>query len=531
MIQIREISTDFVYFNSDTKEAISLGATYLKGKHAWRIPINLHSVRELLRYTDNGYVVDLHNKLQTFYNKIRDMKHTTDAFGDKRLRPYQRVDIGVIQERQSIGIFNEQRTGKTPTTLVADKDSKKRIIVCPSGLKLNWKRELKNWLDEPNVFVVSGTPIARKKIYKNFELLDKATLIMSYETLRQDILVLPFDKFDSLIVDESHRLRNYMSKQSKAVILLSESAYKVYALTGTPAVNHPSDIYGIYKLLKPQKYTSYWAFVDRYFGVYDTPFGKEVSGLRKDREEEFLGLVEVQSVQRKRRDVMKWLPKVQERDLYVPPTATQKKLFTEIVELSRYNGNVIPNAISQLMRLRQASLHPMLLGVEDKSPKLDFLLEYLEDNPKERVLVFSMFTSFLKILKDKIGAKASLLTGEQSQAEKQKAVDDIQNGVVDVLLANLIAGGTGWTLDQVDTIIFTDISYNPMDNEQAKDRFIPTKEFAEYGGKQIIYLLTEGSIDDKMYYLVKEKFDFVKLVNDYGLKHILSATNIIERED
>jgi SNF2 family DNA or RNA helicase len=142
-----------------------------------------------------------------------------------------------------------------------------------------------------------------------------------------------------------------------------------------------------------------------------------------------------------------------------------------------------------------------------------------------------MFTSFLKILKDKIGAKASLLTGEQSQAEKQKAVDDIQNGVVDVLLANLIAGGTGWTLDQVDTIIFTDISYNPMDNEQAKDRFIPTKEFAEYGGKQIIYLLTEGSIDDKMYYLVKEKFDFVKLVNDYGLKHILSATNIIERED
>ena len=529
MIQQREISADFVYFNAETKEAISLGATYQKGKHAWRIPINLHSVREMLKYTNDTHIVELHAKLQTYYAKIRDMKQSVDHAGDERLRPYQRVDIGIIQERQSIGIFNEQRTGKTPTTIIADKDSKKRIIVCPSGLKLNWKRELTQWISAPNVFVVSGTQLARKKIYKNFELLDNATLIMSYETLRQDILVLPFDKFDSLIVDESHRLRNYMSKQSKAVIMLSESAYKTYALTGTPAVNHPSDIYGIYKLLKPQKYTSYWAFVDRYFGVYDTTFGKEVGGFRKDREDEFTGLVEVQSVQRKRRDVMKWLPKVQERDMYVAPTATQAKLFNEIVELSRYNGNVIPNAISQLMRLRQASLHPKLLDVDDKSPKMDFILEYLEDNPKEKVIVFSMFTSFLKILKEKLGAKASMLTGEQSQNEKQKAVDDIQSGAVSVLLSNLIAGGTGWTMDQADTIIFTDISYNPMDNEQAKDRFIPTKEFADYGGKQIIYLLTQGSIDDKMHFLVKEKYDFVKLVNDYGLKDVLNRTNITER--
>ena len=521
MIQIKEITKDFIFFTAETRIAISLGADYLKGKLAWRLPISLHSVRDLLKHSGDENLQKLHNRLQKYYAFAKETKRKIDTIGDERLRPYQRVDIEYISGRQSVGIFNEQRTGKTPTTIVADKDSKKRVIVCPSGLRLNWERELKKWLGSPNIFVVQGTPAVRKKIYKNYNLLDNATLIMSYETLRQDILDLPFDKFDSLIVDEAHRLRNYQSKQSKAVISLSESAYKVYALTGTPAVNHPSDIFGIFKLLKPTKYTSYWSFVERYFTVYDGHFSKEVGSFRNDRKDEFLDLVEVQSTQRKRRDVMQWLPKIEEREIYVEPTDVQKRLFTEITNLSRYNGNVIPNAVAQLMRLRQASLSPKLLGVEGNSPKEDFIMEYLEDNPTERVIIFSSFTSFLKMLKDKIGADAVMLTGEQTQDEKQRAVDAIQNGAAKVILANIIAGGVGWTMDQADTIIFTDISYNPMDNAQARDRFVATDPNKEYDTKQVIYLLTDKSVDDSVHLLVEKKINIIQYVNDYGLKKVL----------
>lgn len=533
-MQIKEINKDFIFFTSETKQAIALGADYLKGKNAWRLPINLHTINDLLKHTITPDLLKLQKTLQNYYTFARDTKRKLDTNGDDRLRPYQRVDIEYIQGRQSVGIFNEQRTGKTPTTIVADKDSKKRVIVCPSGLRLNWEREIKRWIGAPNVFVAQGTPAVRAKIYKNYSLLDESTLILSYETLRQDILKLPFDKFDSLIVDEAHRLRNYQSKQSRAVITLSESAYKVYALTGTPAVNHPSDIFGIFKLLKPTKYTSYWNFVGRYFSVYDGHFSKEVGGFRNDRKDEFLQLVEVQSTQRKRRDVMKWLPKIEEREIHVPATPEQKRLFDEIMNMSRYNGNVIPNAVAQLMRLRQVSLAPKLLGVDAPSPKEDFILEYIEDNPNESIIVFSLFTSFLKMLKDKLGNRAVMLTGEQSQEEKQSAVDAIQNGSKKIMLANIIAGGVGWTLDKAETIIFTDISYNPMDNAQARDRFVATNPNLEYDSKQVIYLLTEKSIDSAVHLLVEKKIDIIKYVNDYGLKNVLNNNtqdyNVDERK-
>jgi len=58
------------------------------------------------------------------------------------------------------------------------------------------------------------------------------------------------------IVDEAHFLRNYQSQQSKSVYTLKDSEYKM-ALTGTPIVNHASDIFGILKFLQPDVYTSY----------------------------------------------------------------------------------------------------------------------------------------------------------------------------------------------------------------------------------------------------------------------------------
>ena len=218
---------------------------------------------------------------------------------------------------------------------------------------------------------------------------------------------------------------------------------------------------------------------------------------------------------------MKWLPKINEKTIKLELTATQKKMINEIVELQRINGEVIPNAVAQLMRLRQSTLDPMLLSVKDNSPKEDFIYEYLEDNSNEKVIIFSMFTSFLNKVKEKLGDKAVMLTGEQSQLQKQMAVDSIQKGTKNVLLANIIAGGVGWTLDGADTIIFTDLSYNPIDNAQAKDRFVPTDPNVVYGGKEIIYLQMDKSIDENIVDLLEKKISIIQYVNDYGIKSMV----------
>jgi len=528
-IKIIDKDSDFIYFSSLTKDAIRLGGQFVQGRNLWRVPINLHTATDLFNATKDESMRDLMLSLRTYYEQMEGIKNRQDASGDERLRPYQRVDIDFINSRQNVGVFNEQRTGKTPTILLAVKSKlKKNIIVCPSGLKLNWEREYKQWLGRDDIMVVNGTPSNRDKIYYNFHTLKYATIVISYETLRVDLqkIIKKGVVFDVLIVDEAHRLRNYQTKQSKAIMDLGKHTSNVYALTGTPAVNHASDVFGILKLMKPTKYTSFWAFADRYFGSYDTMFGRQLGALRKDRKDEFQGVLNIISTQRKRRDIMKWLPKINEKVIKLELTSTQKKMINEIVELQRINGEVIPNAVAQLMRLRQATLDPTLLNVNDVSPKEQFIYEYLEDNPNEKVIIFSMFTSFLNKVKEKLGDKAVMLTGEQSQLQKQMAVDSIQKGTKKVMLANILAGGVGWTLDMADTIIFTDLSYNPIDNQQAKDRFVPTNPNIEYGGKEIIYLQMDKSIDENIVDLLEKKINIIQYVNDYGIKSMVKNQNL-----
>ena len=492
-----------------------MGGVWVNGRKLWKVPISKPVVDALA--TD--YVLkDLKRDIDNYHNLVYNIKNKSDTNGDPRLRPYQRVDVEFLSMRKNAAVFNEQRTGKTPTILLAVKDRmNKGIIVCPAGLKLNWSREIQRWIHRDSL-VVSGTKKKRLKLYQQFKDSDKAILIISYETLRADIAEFGVE-FDVLIVDEAHRLRNYKTQQSKALLTLSKLAKHVFPMTGTPAVNHPADVFGILKLLRPTKYSSYWNFIDRYFGYEQTRFGREILSLKKHRIEEFTEVLNSISVQRKRNDVMQWIPPITHRTIPLELSDVQKRYYTQLVDTFRYDENVVPNAVALLTRLRQICLHTGLITEHESSPKADFIKEYLSDNA-ESILVFSSFTSFLKKLHAELPGSV-LLTGEQTQAEKQEAVDKIQRGEAKIMLANVVAGGTGWTLDKVDTIIFTDKSFNPIDNEQAQDRIVPTVKDATYGAKQIITLTMQETLEANIEQLLEAKQNIIQYVNNYGLNRLV----------
>ena len=383
---------------------------------------------------------------------------------------------------------------------------------------MNWFNEAKAWNDTPFV-IINGSKKKRLNIYDSITI---ETMIISYETLRTDIedIMKRFKKFNYLVVDEAHRLRNYKTKQSKALIKVRTVADRVYPMTGTPAVNHPSDVYGIFKLMFPRMFSSYWSFIERYFSFTHTQFGRQIGELNDNFKKEFHHILELNTIQRKRRDVMQWVPKVDFHTVELEPTSKQLSLFKEIIRKSTVNGEPIPNAITKLTRLRQVCVDPMYIDIETKTPKQAFIMDYLEDNP-EPVIIFSTMTQTLNRLKAII-PDSVILTGEQSTAEKQWAVDQIQTGRARVLLANIKAGGVGFTLDKVDTIIFLDKSYTPDENQQAADRIIPTDPSKEYGAKQVITLVVNGSVEPKIEEMLEKKIDIIKYVNDYGIEGLFS---------
>lgn len=510
---VKEYDKDFIYFVGNATEARKYGAVWIQGKKMWKVPISKAVVDE---FSDTK-LSKLKEELDNYTKLVYNIKNKSDTDGDTRLRPYQRIDVEFLTMRQNAAVFNEQRTGKTPTTLLAVKDRmNKGVIVCPAGLKLNWSREAQTWIGKSST-VISGTKKRRVRLYQTFRDADSGLLILSYETLRADIAEFDFD-FDVLIVDEAHRLRNHKTKQSKAVYDVGAKAKHVFALTGTPAVNHPSDVYGILKLLRPAKYKSYWNFIDRYFGQTQTRFGREILSIKKHMVDEFTEVLDTVSVQRKRKDVMKWIPPITHRQIPLELSDTQKRYYTQLVETYRYDENVVPNAVALLTRLRQICLDTGLITEKDSSPKGDFVKEYIVDND-ESVIVFSSFTSFLNKLHSEIPGSV-LLTGEQTQAEKQAAVDKMQKGEAKVMLANVVAGGLGWTLDKVDTIIFTDKSFNPINNEQAQDRIVPTVD-KEYGAKQIVTLIMSDTLENNIEQLLEAKQDIIQYVNNYGLNKLV----------
>jgi SWI/SNF-related matrix-associated actin-dependent regulator 1 of chromatin subfamily A len=516
---------DFIYLKANSKEAISLGAAFVNSLKAYKMPISISSIESL---KDAGFDVSsvstLYEDLKMQLDKGIKIKEKADTEGLEVLRPYQRVDVEFIKNHQNVAIFNEQRTGKTPTILSAVKDKiGTGIIICPSGLKLNWQMEYDKWVGKGVAKIIKGTPLKRKKDYKDFYEGVYNVIIISYETFRRDVEHLSdlLKEIDVMIIDEAHRLRNHDTQQSRAIHELSKKAKHIYPMTGTPAVNHPSDVYGILRLVYPKRYRSYWQFIERYFGYTEGPFGRELLGFNKGREKEFQEILQKVSIQRKRRDVMSWIPKVTHRDIYLELDTKQNKYYNQIMKEFMYGENIIPNTLAQLTRLRQVCLDPKMLMLESTSPKTEFIKEYLKDNPDEKIIVFSMFTSYLNALKKEL-PDAVLLTGEQTQEQKQHAVNQIQSGESNVMLANIIAGGTGWTLDNVDTVIFTDKSYNPVDNEQAADRFIPTDPNKEYGAKQILSLKMEKTVDAKIDRMIQDKINVIKYVNDYGVNALVN---------
>src|SRR5206468_2333880 len=158
------------------------------------------------------------------------------------------------------------------------------------------------------------------------------------------------------------------------------------------------------------------------------------------RIKELQEMIGFMSVQRKRKEVMPWLPEKQRSTFTVKMEGKQLRLYGDMVNFflaSDPDSGVeidTSNIMAQFMRLRQLCLDPRLLGFEVPGAKTEALLEFLE-NRREPIVIMSWFTSYLKLLQpliEKLGLKVSMIHGEMSNQEKQYNATRFQAGNIDV---------------------------------------------------------------------------------------------------
>lgn len=322
-------------------------------------------------------------------------------------------------------------------------------------------------------------------------------------------------KFDCIVLDEAHRIKNRNAKVSIRIQKL-RGIPKRLCLTGTPAHNHPEDIFNILRFLHPATHTSYWKWLDEWFEFEDvyTRNGtvKKPAGIKRSKQDEFVNALDKYCTMRKRSDVMDWDTTIPVVDIPLPTNKKQQAALDKLMNTYCVGDIECIGILDQLTYYRQLCNIPEILGLSIPSPKVDWVMQYIKDNPDESVVIFSDSRKSLEILARHL--PAGLITGKVTVKDRAKLVSDFQSGQIKYLLCQTQACKEGLTLDRADTEIFFDV-YPPLsDFLQAKDRIVPV--CVEHSKDRVCYrLYMADTYDEALVRLVDNNFIVSDVINNF----------------
>ncbi|RDW20445.1 DEAD/DEAH box helicase [Oceanobacillus chungangensis] len=420
-------------------------------------------------------------------------------------------DMGLGKTLQSIAYIASEPSG----------NGWPHLIVAPSSVVYNWKNEFEKFVPDLKVAILTGQPAERHQ--KIAESMDKDVWITSYATLRQDIDIYRELTFQSFILDEAQFIKNYATKTSKAMREIK--ATRRFALSGTPIENTIDELWAIFQVILPglmPNQRDFKQLSNEKIAMLTRPF--ILRRLKKDVLQELPEKIESVSVSELTKD---------QKDLYVGYLRQVQQEAAQSMQESGFNRNRM-KILAGLTRLRQICCHPSLFieNYQGGSSKLEQLMDTVKtalENGK-RMLIFSQFTSMHEIIIDhlaKEGIDYFYLNGSTPAKDRVDMSERFNNGEKNIFLISLKAGGTGLNLTGADTVILYDLWWNPAVEDQATGR---AHRFGQKNVVQVIRLVTEGTIEEKIYELQQKKRELIDQVIQPGETMLSSLSEADVRE-
>jgi len=439
------------------------------------------------------------------------------------LRDYQREGLGWMQflRRFSFGgcLADDMGVGKTAQVLAlletrresraAGESFGPSLVVVPKSLVFNWKQEAARFT--PQLRVLDHTGLARAG--NDFTACD--VILTTYGTLRRDALRLKDVEFDYIVLDEAQAIKNASTESAKAARLLRGG--RRLALSGTPVENHVGELWSLFEFLNPGMLGAASVF-------------KMAGGSARNPDEETRLLLAHALrpfiLRRTKEQVARELPPKTEQTVYCELESSQRKLYNEL--LQHYRSGLLKRIESEglakskiqvleaLLRLRQAACHPGLIDLKrsgEPSAKLDVLLEQLREVLDEghKALVFSQFTSLLRIVRDRLEARGIVYEYLDGATRDRQAPVERFQGDADcrLFLISLKAGGLGLNLTAAEYVFILDPWWNPAAEAQAVDRahrIGQTRQVFAYR------LIARDTVEEKVLELQRTKRDLAAAI-------------------
>jgi len=421
------------------------------------------------------------------------------------LYDYQAVDATKMLSAGNWLNFSEMGTGKTPEALAVVEMGNFLcpLIVCPSSLRFEWTRQIDDWTGQKAALPNSNTYTRLEPLVRSF-LEGVKYKIINYEVLRSDdnLEVLNQIPFDVLIFDEVHKLRNPKTQVVKGAwkFLDAHPTAKVIAMSGSPIMNYPNDLYVPLSLVQVDKYPRThrdWLRFSQHYCLWTSgQHGRYIYGVRymdylKKETEPF-------SIRRTKKEVLPFLPDKYYRRVILEMDKDQRDLYTQmetelLILLDSGESLWSPDARSKITRLRQLNLDPKILGVSASSAKTDFLVDLVEST-NEKVVIFSCFERYIYLLSLLLQQyNPVVISGTISPQDRQLAVSKFQEqDDVRICLGTIQSMGEGVTLTAASNVVLVDRWWNEPTNQQAVDRL---HRIGQKNAVQVIYPVCEDSVD------------------------------------
>ncbi|MFE6074274.1 SNF2 helicase associated domain-containing protein [Paenibacillus sp. NPDC057886] len=459
-------------------------------------------LRTLAFYRFGGILADdmgLGKTLQSIAYIAAELKEKPQQHNSSLDDASQTVDEGTfgsnIPDEVQVGLL-DQHTAHPPV-----------LVVAPASLTYNWANEFARFAPHLRVLIAAGQKDERASMLAGMD--DADVIVTSYPLLRRDLDTYLGRTFHTLILDEAQAIKNSSSQTAHAVKQIQ--APRRFALTGTPVENSLDELWSIFEAVFPGLFPSYRRFRDlppERIARMVRPF--ILRRLKKDVLEELPDRIE--TVQRSEL-------KDEQKKLYAAYLSQLQDETSKDMEENGFQKNRI-KILAGITRLRQLCCHPALFveGYQGDSGKMEQLLETIQDclAAGKRILIFSQFASMLNLIRQTLAAQGRDLFYLDGQTPAQSRVEmcrRFNEGEAELFLISLKAGGTGLNLTGADTVILYDLWWNPAVEEQAIGR---AHRMGQKQVVQVIRLVTEGTIEEKILELQQRKKDLIAEVIEPG---------------
>ena len=376
------------------------------------------------------------------------------------LMPFQQAGVRALVGMERLLLADDMGLGKTVQAVAALRILKARgilgraLVVAPTSVLDQWRREVAKWAPELTAIIVRGPAADRAWQWRAATDIKLA----SYGVLRADVGRAEVGErfWQVVIADEAQRIKNRV-ETSRAVKGLRRG--RSWALTGTPIENREDELASIME------------FVDHDGSVPQKRYFPGAALLARHRELQ---------LRRRKNDVLDDLPPKLVTKVAIDLQPAQRRSYDRaerdgIVYLRSLGVDVgIVHVLELITRLKQICNADPRTGA---SSKLDDIAGRIGELSAQghKALVFSQYTS------ETAGTAAAvkrlqefnplMLTGRTPLPDRSALIEAFRKRAVHkAMVISLRAGGVGLNLQGASYVFHLDRWWNPAVERQAEDR-------------------------------------------------------------